>query len=523
MQAIVQHHYGTEPERVLQLEELAKPALGDDEVLVRVAAASVDMGTWHCMTGMPYAMRLAGFGVRSPKASNPGRAFAGTVDSVGREVTEFKPNDEVYGTCDGSFAECARVETSKLATKPANLSFELAAAVPVSGGTALQAVRKANVQPGQKVLIVGASGGVGSFAVQIAKTFGAEVTGVCSTAKVDLVRALGADHVIDYTADDFATGEFRYDVILYVKPQEQPRLAMTWLDWSKENLTLSSVRELLLSREPRTLGIARVPNARVLPEYRAAASLARGDKFETTRVLRDAIETMRVRAFHPETFWALQDDLPYWVDLTWSHAGGPECFDVLLQRRDRSIGQRPPASFEKEQFSVKPWHVYAHNPTEAKRNRVLGSELRAHLKKKLPDYMVPSAFVFLDSLPLTPNGKLDRKRLPAPDHSRPEIVDAFAAPRTPIEEILANIWAEVLKLDQVGIHDNFFELGGHSLLATQVVSRIRSKFAVDLPLRNIFEAPTIAALAPRVQPQGEKDEDVRKQSIARVEREAYKE
>ena len=181
---------------------------------MRVAAASVDMGTWHCMTGMPYAMRLAGFGVRSPKASNPGRALAGTVESVGKNVTEFKPGDEVYGSCDGSFAEYARVETSMLAAKPANLSFEQAAAVPISGGTALQAVRKANVQPGQKVLIVGASGGVGTFAVQIAKAFGAEVTGVCSTAKVDLVRSLGADHVIDYTDDDFTDGEHRYDVIL---------------------------------------------------------------------------------------------------------------------------------------------------------------------------------------------------------------------------------------------------------------------------------------------------------------------
>jgi len=214
MQAMVQHHYGTQAELVLQLEVLATPAIGDDEVLVHVAAASVDMGTWHCMTGMPYAMRLMGFGVRSPKASNPGRAFAGTVESVGSGVTEFKPGDEVYGTCDGSFAEYARVETSKLAAKPANLSFEQAAAVPISGGTALQAVRKANVQPGQKVLIVGASGGVGTFAVQIAKAFGAEVTGVSSTAKVDLVRALGADHVIDYTADDFTASELRYDVIL---------------------------------------------------------------------------------------------------------------------------------------------------------------------------------------------------------------------------------------------------------------------------------------------------------------------
>ena len=198
MLAIVQEHYGPDPDTVLDLAEIARPTIGDGEVLVRVAAASVDMGTWHCMTGMPYAMRLAGFGVRSPKALNPGRSLAGTVESVGTDVTEFEPGDEVYGSCDGSFAEYARVETSKLALKPSNLSFEQAAAAPISAGTALQAVRKAKVQPGQKVLIVGASGGVGTFAVQIAKAFGAEVTGVCSTAKTDLVRGLGADHVVDY-------------------------------------------------------------------------------------------------------------------------------------------------------------------------------------------------------------------------------------------------------------------------------------------------------------------------------------
>ena len=214
MSAIIQDAYGTSPESVLRLAEIARPTIGDGEVLVRVAAASVDMGTWHCMTGRPYAMRLAGFGVRSPKASNPGRALAGTVESVGKNVTGFKPGDEVYGSCDGSFAEYVRVQTSMLAAKPANLSFEQAAAVPISGGTALQAVRKANVQSGQKVLIVGASGGVGTFAVQIAKAFGAEVTGVCSTTKVDLVRSLGAEQVIDYTDDDFTRGEHRYDVIL---------------------------------------------------------------------------------------------------------------------------------------------------------------------------------------------------------------------------------------------------------------------------------------------------------------------
>ena len=167
------------------------------------------------MAGLPYPIRLAVFGLRRPKAPNPGRSLAGTVECVGQEVTEFEPGDEVYGTCDGSFAPYARARASRLAPKPANLSFEQAAAVPVSALTALQAVRdQARVEPGQKVLIIGASGGVGTFAVQIAKAFGAEVTGVCSTAKTDLVRSIGADHVIDYTRDDFADGQLRYDVIL---------------------------------------------------------------------------------------------------------------------------------------------------------------------------------------------------------------------------------------------------------------------------------------------------------------------
>jgi NADPH:quinone reductase-like Zn-dependent oxidoreductase len=215
MKAIVQDEYGTAPEDVLRLADVARPTIGDDEILVRVRAASVDRGTWHVMTGLPYLIRMAGFGVRRPKAPNPGRSLAGTVESVGKEVTEFKPGDEVYGTCDGSFAEYVRARAGRLAPKPANLSFEAAAAVPVSGLAALQAVRdRAQVQPGQKVLIIGASGGVGTFAVQIAKTFGAEVTGMSSTAKMELVRSIGADHVIDYTREDLADGEHRYDTIL---------------------------------------------------------------------------------------------------------------------------------------------------------------------------------------------------------------------------------------------------------------------------------------------------------------------
>ena len=215
MQAIVQDLYGPAPEDVLRLREAPRPVVGDGEVLVRVAAASVDRGTWHVMAGMPYLMRVAGFGVRRPKALNPGRCFAGTVAAVGAGVTGFSAGDEVYGTTAGTFAEYVVAEPGKLAPKPATLSFEQAAAVPISGVTALQAVRdRGRVQAGEQVLIIGASGGVGTFAVQIAKAFGAEVTGVASTSKVDMVRSIGADHVIDYTKVDIAeTGE-RYDVIL---------------------------------------------------------------------------------------------------------------------------------------------------------------------------------------------------------------------------------------------------------------------------------------------------------------------
>ena len=213
MKAIVQDAYGTAPEEVLRLAEVARPAIGDDEILVRVRAASVDRGTWHLMAGLAYPVRLVS-GFRAPKALNPGRSLAGTVESAGKDVTGFEPGDEVYGTCDGSFAPYARARAGRIAPKPANLSFEQAAAVPVSALTALQAVRRARVQAGQKVLVIGASGGVGTFAVQIAKAFGAEVTGACSAGKADLVRSLGADHVIDYTRQDFADGEHRYDVVL---------------------------------------------------------------------------------------------------------------------------------------------------------------------------------------------------------------------------------------------------------------------------------------------------------------------
>ena len=213
MHAVIQDAYGTAPEDVLRDGETPQPAIGDDEVLVRVAAASVDQGTWHLMAGRPFVMRAAGFGVRAPKALNPGRNLAGTVEAVGANVTEFHPGDNVFGIGEATFAEYARAKTSALTFKPANLSFEEAAAVPVSALAALQALRRARVGVDTKVLIIGASGGVGTFAVQIAKSLGAEVTGVSSGTKAELVRSLGADRVIDYTRDDFADGTL-YDAIL---------------------------------------------------------------------------------------------------------------------------------------------------------------------------------------------------------------------------------------------------------------------------------------------------------------------
>ena len=212
MQAITQDTYGSHD--VLKLANVEKPQIGDDEVLVRVRAASIHVGDWILMTGSPWVMRLA-TGLRKPKNRVPGTDVAGIVEAVGQAVEGLRPSDEVFGWGTGAFAEYARVPANQLVRKPANLTFDQAAAVGVSASTALQLLRdNGKVQPGQKVLVNGASGGVGTFAVQIAKAFGAEVTGVTSTKNLDMVRSIGADHVIDYTRDDFTKGTERYDLIL---------------------------------------------------------------------------------------------------------------------------------------------------------------------------------------------------------------------------------------------------------------------------------------------------------------------
>jgi NADPH:quinone reductase-like Zn-dependent oxidoreductase len=217
MKAIVYTEYGS-PD-VLHLKEVEKPTPKDDEVLIKIYAASVNAADWHIVRGEPFLMRLMGYGLLKPNKTIPGAAVAGRVEAVGSNVKQFKPGDEVFGDLSdcglGAFAEYVCARESALALKPANTTFEVAAAVPLGAVTALQGLRNnGHIQSGQKVLINGASGGVGTFAVQIAKSFGAEVTAVCSTSKLDMVRSIGADHVIDYTQEDFTKNGQRYDLIM---------------------------------------------------------------------------------------------------------------------------------------------------------------------------------------------------------------------------------------------------------------------------------------------------------------------
>lgn len=229
MKAVVQDRYGSAD--VLRVEQIDVPDIGDDEVLIQVRAASLDRGVAHLMEGLPRLVRLMGFGLRAPKNPIRGREVAGIVTAIGKNVTDLHQGDEVFGVAEGSFAEYARAAADKVAPKPANLSFEQAAALTISASTALQGLRDhGKVESGQKVLVVGASGGVGTFSVQLAKVLGAEVTGVASTAKLEMVRSLGADHVVDYTSQDIASTGEQYDLILDIggnRPISELRKALT--------------------------------------------------------------------------------------------------------------------------------------------------------------------------------------------------------------------------------------------------------------------------------------------------------
>jgi NADPH:quinone reductase-like Zn-dependent oxidoreductase len=306
MRAIVQDGYG--PVDRWRLTEIPRPEIADTEVLVKVHAAGMDRGTWHAMTGLPYLGRLY-FGVRKPKRSVPGLDVAGTVVAIGAGVRRFAVGDEVFGIGKGSFAEYAAAREDKLVPRPPNVTFAQAAVVAISGLTALQSLRDAGrVKQGQHVLVIGASGGVGTFAVQIAKSFGAEVTGVCSTAKTDLVSSIGADHVIDYTQGDFAEGPQRYDLILDIggnTPLSRLRRALTprgtlvivggedsgrWTGLSRQ------LRALVLSPFVRHRLTIRIPKETHVDIERLAALIEAGQLtpvIDRTYQLSDAADAMR--------------------------------------------------------------------------------------------------------------------------------------------------------------------------------------------------------------------------------------
>jgi NADPH:quinone reductase-like Zn-dependent oxidoreductase len=298
MKAIVQDTYGSAD--VLKLGEIDKPEIGEDEVLVRIHAAGVDAGVWHEMAGLPYLIRVMGYGLRGPKRRIRGYDCAGRVEAVGGSVTQLEAGDEIFGLCRGTFAEYACGKEKNLELKPANLTFEQAAAVPTSALTALQGLRDhGKVEAGQTVLIIGASGGVGSFAVQLAKAFGAEVTGVCSTPKMDLVRSIGADHVIDYKREEITESDRRYDLILDIGG----------------NRSLSHLRRALTSRGTLVIvggeeggrwlgGVDRLLRALLLSPFvghNLRAFVAKGDK-EDLLLLREQIEAGKVTPVIDRTY-----------------------------------------------------------------------------------------------------------------------------------------------------------------------------------------------------------------------------
>lgn len=288
MKAIVQDRYGTAD--VLRLEDIDTPAVGGGEILIRVRAASAFIGDWHIMTGTPYAIRTVS-GLRAPKHHVLGQDLAGTAEAVGEGVTGFRSGDEVFGAGVGAFAEYATARPDRLAPKPTNLSFEEAATVPTTGCTALQGIRDVGkVQAGQRVLVIGAAGGVGSFAVQIAKAFGAHVTGVCSTSKIELVRSIGADEVIDYTQEEIVDGTRRYDVIFDTAGNREAsylRQAIT----SKGTLVLAGGEG-----GGRWLGMGRVMRAKAISPFvgQKMTNFLGRPKAEDLLVLKDLIEAGRV-------------------------------------------------------------------------------------------------------------------------------------------------------------------------------------------------------------------------------------
>ena len=289
---------------------------------------------------------------------------------------------------------------------------------------------------------------------------------------------------------------FRYDVVLHVEKEFEPVADYQWLDWRGQELTIPKLRQFLLETKPELLGVHDVPNARLLTEINSLALLAGAERPTTVQELREWLQTMPATAVDPADLLALNVELPYNIEAGWHSLNANGAYDVVFRHKDLAQMRKPlipipPGSI----LPRESWQDYANTPLREKPAPKLAPQLRHFLKEKLPDYMLPASFVFLDTLPLTPNAKIDRQALPAPTISRANLTTAYAAPRNQLEETLANLWADVLGIEQVGIDDDFIELGGHSLLAIQLISRIRAAFQVELPLRVLFEAATVTSLA----------------------------
>jgi amino acid adenylation domain-containing protein/thioester reductase-like protein len=288
---------------------------------------------------------------------------------------------------------------------------------------------------------------------------------------------------------------FRYDVVLHVGTESIPAPNVVWYDWQQENLTWDKLQNLL-AEEQEVFGIARIPNARLQTEMAAMKLLASPHCPATVAQLREQIQqSLCDRGIDPEDLCNLARDRAYRIYANWSNVDG--YYDVILQKESATTSFVP--AFPEQAIASQPLSAYANNPLQKKQSNSLVPQIRAFLKEKLPEYMVPSAFVVMDALPLTPNGKIDRRALPEPTQERPILEEAYVTPRTPIEERLTAIWSQVLEIERVGVYDNFFELGGHSLLVAQLVSQVREAFQMELSLSDFFAMPTVASLAKAIE------------------------
>ncbi|MEH2028366.1 MAG: amino acid adenylation domain-containing protein [Nostoc sp.] len=290
--------------------------------------------------------------------------------------------------------------------------------------------------------------------------------------------------------------KFRYDVILHIGTSTDNTVNIPWLDWQQQELTLLSVRHLLLATQPQILRIKNVPNARLIKEVKTVELLNNLDEFKTVGEMRSNLEQLSRIGIDPEELWNLSQDLPYSIDIIWSDFSVLDCYEVVFRHcQRRKVDVFSEAIAFQDTVHTKPWNYYANQPLQSQFTRKLALELRRFLEEKLPEYMIPTAFVCLEKLPLTLNGKLDRRALPAPDRSRTTLEVALIKARTPIEEQMLDIWAKILGIEHLGIRDNFFELGGNSLLAAQLMMSVRESFQVELPVRCIFEQQTIEGLS----------------------------